>query len=416
MKYVIRNAEVVNPFGTIEEISIENGFFTSDSKNATVIDATGLVVIPGMIDMHAHLREPGQTHKETIATGLSAAAKGGFTGVACMPNTTPVIDSAKQLKFLLQKSAEAGGAKLYPIAAVTKGSLGEELTDFVALKSAGAVAFSDDGRPVADSNIMREALEMSKATDSLLISHAEDLSLVNGGVMNEGKVSAKLGLPGTTRGAEDCMTARDLVMRSIYGGRLHLAHVSTKGALKMVEDVKRAGMDVSCETCPHYFTATDELVETQGALAKVNPPLRTRTDVAAVKTAIAHGTVDVIATDHAPHHAEEKAKGMQDAPCGISGFESAFSLMYELVLQEVISIERLVKLTSLTPAKLLGIPGGEISPGLPANLTIFDPNATYEFNDIISMGKNTPFLGRTMRGRIMYTIVDGEIVYKYGNK
>ncbi len=416
MTYIIKNAKIVNPMGDgakhITTLGIEEGCFSDNCSEGEIIDATGLIAIPGMIDMHAHLREPGQTQKEDIVSGLKAAAKGGFTSVCCMPNTSPVLDSEKLISYVKQRATEANGAKLFPIIAITKGSLGEELTDFESLMKAGAIAFSDDGRPVCGSQIMRHALELSEKTGALLISHAEDLELTDGGVMNEGEVSRRLGLPGFSRASEEVMTARDIVLKSIFGGRLHIAHVSTKGAIRLVADAKRAGIDITCETCPHYFTATDELIEEHGALAKVSPPLRTKEDVDAIKKALSDGTIDSIATDHAPHTAEEKSRGMMGAPCGLSGFETAFSLTYQLVEDGVISLQDMVKLTSTTPAKLLGIDGGIIKEGAPADMVLFDPNAEYELKEIVSKGKNTPFIGRKMRGKIMYTFVDGKLVYK----
>jgi len=422
MLLCISNGNIINGKGGVflgKDILIEKDRIVEIGTNLSkkvhrVIDATDMWVIPGLIDAHCHLREPGFEYKEDIVSGTRSAAAGGFTSIACMPNTEPAIDNAAMVQYIKLKSASEGKVRVYPIAAITQGRKGKHIAEMGEMKKAGAVALSDDGDPVSDANVMRLALEYAKQFGLLIISHCEDKSLVADGVMNEGYVSTILGLKGITRAAEEVMVARDVILSEITGAPIHIAHVSTAGAVDIIRHAKSRGIPVTCETAPHYFSATDEWVENYDTNAKVNPPLRTQRDVEAIKEGLRDGTIDIIATDHAPHHIDEKEVEFNLAANGISGFETAFSLSYtHLVDTGLLSLEELVAKLSTTPAQILGIPGGVLDIGLPADITIVDTKREYIVNrdKFYSKGKNTPFHGKKLKGKVIYTIVGGKVVY-----
>ena len=375
------------------------------------VDAQSLAVLPGFVDMHCHLREPGFEYKEDIDSGTRAALQGGFTSVACMPNTSPAVDNTAVLKYVIDRAAETDNCKVYPIAAVTKGQQGKEITEMGKLLEAGAVAFSDDGRPVADSNTMRLALEYASGFDALVISHCEDLSLAAGGVVNEGFNATVVGLRGITRAAEETMVAREIILAEALGCRVHIAHVSTAGSVELVRAAKARGVKVTCETCPHYFSATDDEILSFNANAKINPPLRLQSDVDAIIAGLKDGTIDVIATDHAPHHSDEKNKEFDLAPNGTSGFETAFSVGYTyLVDAGHLELAELVDLMSSNPARILRVEGGEIAEGAVADITIADLDSDYvvDSSRFVSKGKNSVFNGWKLRGVIKNVFVNGK--------
>ncbi len=427
MKIVLKDGYIVDPAGKNDgngDVIIDNGRITgirmsanasqakkADTDGAFVIYAKGLLITPGLVDMHAHLREPGFEHKETIETGSAAAIEGGFTAVCCMPNTNPVNDSAEVTSYILNKAKEASSCKVFPIGAITKGQLGNELVDFDALRKAGCVAFSDDGRPVMNSLLMRQALEYSKASGITIIAHEEDIYLAEGGVMNEGKVSQSLAFKGIPAAAEEIMIARDIILAGLTGGRLHIAHVSTKGAVELIRRAKNDGIAITAETCPHYFSITEEAAETMGTAAKVNPPLRTADDVAENREGLSDGTIDVIATDHAPHHKDEKALGFDKAPFGISGLETALGLSMSLVHEGVLTIGQLVEKMSVNPSRILGLDRGALTEGSEGDILIMDADKEWVVKpeDFVSLGKNTPFSGRRLKGRPVMVISGGEI-------
>lgn len=398
------------------DVYIEGSTVSRIGENLSVnadreVDANGLVVLPGFVDMHCHLREPGFEYKEDIESGTKAALQGGFTSIACMPNTNPVVDNTAVVKYIVDRAAEIDNCKVYPIAAVTKGQQGEELTEMGKLKAAGAIAFSDDGRPVSDSNVMRLALEYASGIDGLIISHCEDLSLVAGGVVNEGFNATVVGLRGSTRAAEEVMVAREILIAEALGARVHIAHVSTAGSVALVAAAKKRGVKVTCETCPHYFSATDDEILSFNTNAKINPPLRLQSDVDAIINGIKDGTIDVIATDHAPHHVDEKNREFDLAPNGTSGFETAFSVAYTyLVDAGHIELDDLVRLMSLNPADILGIEGGVITEGGVADITVVDLDAEFvvDSSRFVSKGKNSVFNGWKLKGKIKNVFVDGK--------
>jgi len=418
MNILIKNGHIIDPANKVDE---KLDLLVTDNKigklvkpgslsqdKAQVIDAAGKLVVPGLIDMHVHLREPGFEYKETILTGTAAAKAGGFTSVCCMPNTNPVNDNQTVTRFILDQARDAS-ARVFPIGAVTKGSLGEELTEMADLRAAGCVAISDDGRPVANAAVMRRAMEYSKIFDLLVISHCEESKLSDKGVMNEGSVSTELGLRGIPNAAEEIMVAREIALAELTKARVHIAHVSTAGSVRIICDAKVRGVKVTAETCPHYFSLTEEAVQGYNTLAKMNPPLRTAQDVAAIKQGLKDGTIDVIATDHAPHGMDEKSGEFDYALFGIVGLETALGLALKLVEEGVLSLTDLIKTMSLNPALALNLNKGTLSPGVDADITIIDPAETWvvDASSFKSKSKNTPFNGWKLRGRAVQTIVGG---------
>ena len=377
----------------------------------------GLVICPGFIDMHVHLREPGQEHKETVATGVKAAVTGGFTAVACMPNTKPVNDNAGVTQLILQKAREAGLARVYPIGAVSRGQKGEELADIAELKDAGCVAVTDDGLPVATAILARRALEYTSMFNMPMIEHCEDQTLKGDGVAHEGPIAASLGLRGIPGVAEAITAGRDILLAEMTGGHVHIAHMSAWTTLEAVRQGKSRGVRVTCEVCPHHFTLTDDLLAEPIAYdtnAKMNPPLREARDRDAMIAGIVDGTVDVIATDHAPHHYDEKNVEFDRAPFGIVGLETAVSITLDkLVRTKLITLSRMVELLSVNPAKILHVSGGTLSPGAPADITILAPDlkVTIDKTTLVSKSKNTPYHGWSFTGGVAATIVGGKIAY-----
>jgi dihydroorotase len=387
------------------------------AAGVAVLDAAGKVVTPGLIDLHVHLRQPGQEAKETVATGAAAAAAGGFTAVCCMANTAPVNDSKLVTESILGAAARAGASRVHPIGAISKGLEGESLAPFGQLAAAGCVAFSDDGRPVSSAELMRRALEYAQHFERPIVQHAQDLDLSGDGVMHEGVASACCGLPGIPGAAEDVMVARDLILLEEYGGRYHVAHLSTKRSLELVRQAKRRGLAVTCEVTPHHLLLTDRAVLDAGLDSnwKMQPPLRSGEDVEALLAGLADGTVDAIATDHAPHTPDEKALEFQAAPFGIVGLETSLALgLDRLVGAGVIPLPRLIELMSSGPARALGLPGGTLAPGAPADVTVIDLDAELDVAAarFLSKSRNTPFEGWKLRGRAVATIVGGRVVWR----
>jgi dihydroorotase len=377
------------------------------------IDAAGKIVCPGLIDMHVHLREPGHEHKETIETGARAAAWGGFTAVCSMPNTDPVNDNCEVTEFILSKAARANGARVYPVGAISLGLAGHKLVAFEQLKACGAVAVSDDGNPVMDDRLMRDALTVAARLKLPVISHCEDLNLAAGGVMNAGPVATELNLAGITNASESAMVERDIALSKATGAPVHIAHVSTAESVAALRQAKAEGLTVTAETAPHYFLLTDAAVRESGTHAKMNPPLRSENDRAAIRQGLADGTIDVIATDHAPHSDREKAVAFNTAANGIIGLETAVSLSLKLVQDGVISITELIAKMSTRPARILGLECG-LQPGAPADITIIDPQIVYEVdaNHFQSLSRNCPFDGWRLTGRPVLTMVGGRVVYQ----
>ena len=379
-----------------------------------IVDAYEKIVTPGLVDIHTHLREPGREDEETILTGSEAAVAGGFTSVCCMPNTQPPIDDQESVKFIYEK-AKSAKCKVYPVAAATKGLKGEELTEIADLAKAGAVAISDDGKPIYSSSLMRYALEYSKMYDVPVISHCEDLALASDGVMNEGFVSTVLGLKGIPNVAEEVMVARDIRLAEFTKSRVHIAHVSTEGSVNLIREAKKKGIKITCEATPHHFTLTDEIIKSFDTNAKVNPPLRTKKDLDALKKGLKDGTIDCIATDHAPHSIEEKDVEFDAAPFGMVGLETALGLVItELIEKRVLSWTDAIAKMTFNPAKILKLNVGQIKVGMPADLTVIDPDIDWivEPKEFKSKSKNSPFGGRKLKGRTYLTIVDGKIVYQ----
>jgi dihydroorotase len=420
-KLLLKNGRVVDPAsgrnGPLDVLVSGRKIAEVGSRlsvpDAEVLDMSGLVVCPGFIDMHVHLREPGQEWKETVATGTRAAAAGGFTGVACMPNTIPVNDSRSVTEFIMTQAAEEGRVPVYPIGCVTKGQLGEELAEMGDMIEAGARAFSDDGKPVLSGLMMRKALEYSQIFDLPIIDHCEDPVLVDGGVMNEGDVSTRLGLRGWPGIAEDVMVQRDVMLAEYTGGHVHIAHMSTGRSAELVREGKKRNVRVTCEVTPHHLMLTDEAVATYDTSAKMNPPLRDDSDRKALIEAIADGTVDAIATDHAPHHSDEKCVEFSIAPFGIVGLETAVSLCLGLVHDDSISLERMVELFTIGPARILRLEKGTLAPGTDADITVLDPDreVTFDLSAFESKSGNSPFLGWKVRGAPVMTFVCGRVVH-----
>ena len=380
-----------------------------------VYDAKGLTALPAFIDMHTHLREPGLEYKEDIASGSAAAVAGGFSAVCCMPNTKPVTDNRYIVKYIVDRAKEVDLAKVYPIGAITVGLKGETMAEMGSMQEAGAIAMSDDGQPVTTAQMMRLALEYAKDFDLLLCSHCEEKSLINEGVVNEGENATKAGLKGIPSSAEDIMIAREIILAQMLDTKVHICHVSTASGVQLIREAKARGVKVSCETCPHYIAGTDALILDYNTNSKVNPPLRSEKDRQAILAGIADGTIDVIATDHAPHHYEDKNVDFSQAANGISGLETAFALSYTyLVDSKIISLDKLVEVMSEKPAKLLGLESGCLKEGGLADIALVDLNKTYKINsaEFKSKGKNTPFDGWQVKGKVMATVVEGKIKYK----
>lgn len=423
---LIRNGHLIDPSQGIDGIGdllIENGKIEnikvsrrqgakeSSAAGLRTIDAAGRYVFPGLVDMHTHLREPGFESKETISSGTMAAVKGGFTSVCCMPNTDPVNDNETVTEFILRKAYAEGACYVFPIGAVSKGQRGEELAEIGMMFEAGCVAFSDDGRPVMNSLLMRRALEYSRVFQAPVISHCEDLALSDGGVMNEGACSTFLGLGRIPAAAEEVMVARDIILAELTRGRLHIAHVSTEGSVRLIRQAKERGVRVTAETCPHYFSITEEAVEGYDTNAKVNPPLRTEKDVDAIKKGLKDGTIDVIATDHAPHHRDEKLREFDKAPSGISGLETALALSLRLVHDGVLTMQQLVEKMALNPARVMGLKKGSLGAGADADVVVVDAGSEWEVDParFASKGKNTPFGGMVLKGMPVMTLCKGKI-------
>lgn len=418
---LLKNGTVLDFAGKIEEkmdVLIENSKIFKMAKSLDVqadkvMDCEGLYIMPGMIDMHCHLREPGGEHKETIETGSKSAIKGGFTTICPMPNTNPTPDNAEVLKRIIDEAKRVNLCNVLPYSSVTKGEKGQELVDFASQLEAGAIAFSDDGIPVTNSLNMRNAIIEADKLGTFVSSHCED-KFVGSGAINAGKVAEELGVQGVYPEAEEIMAAREIVIASTNHVHSHICHISTKGTVALVRDAKARGVKVTCETCPHYYSFTVEEVKTSGVNAKMNPPLREEEDRQAIIGALQDGTIDNIITDHAPHAKEEKEKGLASAPNGIIGFETALAVtITNLVAPGYISYLDMVRLMSYNPAKILKIDRGEIREGAIADLTIFDPNEiyTYEEASIVSKSKNTPWIGKKLQGRVHYTIVSGDVKY-----
>jgi len=422
MTLLIQGGHVIDPgrVNGVADVLIENGTISAvgpalkTPAGATVIQAKGQLVLPGFVDLHVHFREPGFEYKETIQSGTAAAVAGGFTTVCAMPNTNPVNDNQAVTEFMLERAKAAGNAHLYPIGAITKRSEGKELAEIGDLRRAGCVAISDDGKPVMNSLVMRRAMEYARAFDVPVVDHCEDLHLSEGGCMNEGLVSTELGLPGIPSAAEDVMVARNVSLAELTGARLHLAHISTAGSVRMVREAKARGLKVTAEACPHHFTLTEELTRGYNTHAKMNPPLRTMQDVQAIKEGLRDGTIDVIATDHAPHATQEKQQEFTEAPFGIVGLETALSLTLALVDEGVLTLESAVDKLATAPAKAFSLNAGTLAVGAPADVAIVDPNREWQVDPsrFRSKSRNTPFAGWKVRGRVTTTIVSGRVVFE----
>lgn len=424
MKLLIVNGYVIDPSQQLNagrNLLVEDGRIIGVldrsqelPEDVQLLDATGLIVAPGFIDLHTHLREPGQEYKETIATGVAAAVAGGWTSVCAMPNTDPINDNPAVTRFMIEQGQNAKLANVFPIGAITKGSGGKELAEMGELKNAGIVAVSDDGRPVPSASMMRRAMEYARGFDLTVVDHCQDASLSAGGVMHEGRWSLILGLRGMPAAAEDVDVVRDCVLAKLTGAKVHIAHVSTRGALEAVRVAKSEGLPVTCEVTPHHWTLTDEAVAEYDTNTKMSPPLRSQEHVDAILEAMRDGTIDAIATDHAPHHLDEKALEFDQAPFGITGLETAIGLAFELVHRGLIDLERMVQLCSTNPAQIFGLTDrGSLKVNAHADITILDPQFDWVFdvNSAKSRSRNTPFDGRSMHGAAVATIVGGRLVY-----
>ena len=420
---LIKNGRVIDPASATDllaDILVRDGVIAAaganiDAPGVEIFDATGLIVAPGFIDMHVHLREPGFEHAETIETGARAAAAGGFTSICCMPNTLPVNDNATVTSYIVERARKFAVTNVFPIGAITKNSAGEELSAIGSMKAAGVVAISDDGRPVMNARVMRRAMEFARSFDLPVIDHCEDLNLSAGGDMHEGDESVRLGLRGIPASSEDVMVARDILLAEATGARFHVAHISTHNAMAMVAYAKKHGLPVTCETTPHHFALTDSQMLPYDSNFKMKPPLRTACDAGAVVDGIVAGAVDAIATDHAPHPGSEKMQEFEKCPFGIIGLETALGLALEhLVHTGKISLTRLVALLTTGPARVLRLDRGTLRVGVPADVTIFstDLEWTYDVNQSFSKSRNSPFDGHTFRGGPMATIVDGAMVWR----
>ncbi|WP_035255370.1 dihydroorotase [Desulfatiglans anilini] len=422
----IKNGQLVDPVqGVIEQVDLiieegvvthlpPRGVFKPEGDQIEVIDAAGKMIVPGLLDMHVHLREPGFEYKETIATGTLAALAGGFTGLACMPNTAPPNDCRAVTEFILKKAEMAGFAKVYPIAAISVGQKGEVLTEFGDLKEAGAVAVSDDGFPVASSELMRRALEYGRYHGLMVISHSEDRTLSGDGVMHEGVVSTRIGLAGIPDAAEDIMVYREISLARLTGCPVHIAHVSTANSVELIRRAKEENLPVTAETAPHYFSLDHNALRGYDTNAKVNPPLRALKDVSAIKRGLADGVIDAIASDHAPHSILEKEIEFDKAAFGLIGLQTTLPLTLALVREGVLGLPEAIAKLSLRPSRILGLEGGQLKVGSIADLAVIDPDIEYEFKaaDVLSKSKNSPFIGKVLKGRNDLTLMGGKVVWR----
>ena len=421
MKLIIKAGRVIDPangLDAVRDILVEDGVIVQVAEtivegDAESVDASGKLVVPGLIDIHTHLRDPGLEYKEDIISGTRAAAAGGVTSLACMPNTAPVNDTLAVTRYIIDKARAEGSANVFPVGCISHGMQGEVLAEMGELKAGGCVAFSDDGKPVVSSELMRRAFEYADTFDAPLISHAEDKSLVGEGCMNEGPVATELGLKGIPWVAEDAATARDIMLAEFTGGRLHVAHVSTKGSVELVRQAKARGVRVTCEATPHHFMLTEEAVRGYDTNTKMNPPLRNNVDLAAVRAGLADGTIDAIATDHAPHHYDEKNVEFNLALNGIVGLETLLPLTLQLVRDGVLDLSRAVALMTCRPASIIGINRGTLSVGAVADITVIDPDLEWTVapEKFYSKGRNTPFGGMSVRGAALKTILAGRVVF-----
>ena len=424
MKLLIKHGRVVDPVSgtvSIQDLYIENGKVVQLEKDIRqeadqVIDADGLVVCPGLVDMHVHLRDPGLTYKEDIFTGTAAAAHGGVTSVACMANTDPVVDTPEQVRYVKDKAAQASGVHVYPIAAVSMGMRGEEPSDADALKKAGAIALSDDGCNVDNANLMRDVMIHAKRLEMPVLCHCEDTTMVEGRAVNEGSVSRQLWLEGRPAIAEEIMVMRDAMLAEETGAHVHICHVSTAKSVDIIRRMKKRGVAITCETCPQYVTLTEDEILTQGSMARVNPPLRTAKDIKGIIAGLKDGTIDAIATDHAPHSAEEKSRPLTRAPSGMVGLETSLAItLTELYHTGKMKLPEIIKRMTYTPASILRLSSkGRLSLGSDADITIFDPEEVWTIDpeQFASKARNTPFAGREVKGKVKYTIVGGNVIYQ----
>jgi dihydroorotase len=423
MTLLIKGGRVIDPTQQLDgmlDVLVTDGVIKEVGKNlkapdgAAVVDAAGCYVTPGLIDMHVHLRDPGLEYKEDIVSGTKAAVAGGFTSVCCMPNTKPSIDCKAVASYIINKAKTEGFCNVFPVGTITQGMAGERMSEMGELKEAGCVAVSDDGKPVKNSELMRRALQYAQGIGILVISHAEELDLVGEGTMNEGFTSTELGLKGIPRVAEDIATAREVMLAEYTGAPVHIAHVSTAGAVRIIRDAKARGVKVTCETAPHYFTLTDDAVRGYNTNAKMNPPLREADDVAAIKAGLKDGTIDCIATDHAPHHLDEKDVEFNEAMNGIVGLETSLPLALRLVNEGTLTLANMVEKMSVNPAKILGLQRGTLQAGATADLTVIDPALAWTVTEeaLQSKSKNSPFLGQAMTGAARCTIVGGAIKFQ----
>ena len=423
MNLLIKNGRVIDPSQGMDDtldVVVENGLIKEIGKGlqapagAEVLDASGKYVVPGLIDMHVHLRDPGLEYKEDIVSGTRAAAAGGFTSICCMPNTKPVIDSKSVASYIINKAKSEGFCNVFPVGSITYGLNGERMSEMGELKEAGCVAVSDDGRPVVNSELMRRSLQYAAGIGIMVISHAEELELVGEGTMNEGFTSTELGLKGIPRVAEDIATVREVLLAEYTNSPIHIAHVSTKGAVRIIREAKARGVKVTCETAPHYFSLTDDAVRGYNTNAKMNPPLREADDVAAIKAGLADGTIDAIATDHAPHHLDEKDVEFNVAMNGIIGLETSLPLSLKLVTDGVLTLNQLIEKMSCNPSNILSLQRGNLTVGGVADITLIDPTVewTVEADKLASKSKNSPFLGWRVKGGAACTILAGKVVYQ----
>ena len=421
---LLSGGQLIDPSANLDDkgdVLIVDGKLESIGGNISrpdecdVVDCAGMIVSPGFIDVHCHLREPGREDVETIATGARAAAAGGFTSVCAMPNTDPVTDNQAAVGFVMRQGAKANAARVYPIGAISLGQHGKALAEFGEMVGAGAVAVSDDGKPVVSAQLMRTALEYARTFRIPVIDHCEEPTLAAGGAMNEGIVSARLGLRGIPAEAEEIMVIRDILLARRTGGHVHLAHMSTKGSVELIRWGKERGINVSAEVCPHHLSLTEDRVGAYDTNAKMNPPLRTAADVAALQEAVKDGTIDLVATDHAPHHYDEKEREFADAPNGIVGLETALAVIVtNLVETGILSYSQMVDRMACTPARLFNLPGGSLRRGTVADVTVFNPAESWSVDPstFLSKGRNTPYAGMRLRGKAVCTIVAGQIVYR----